>query len=155
MINPQYKNLRKLVEFLETKRPFDRLKKMFTILLMVFFIIALTVVAASLCGVKIPGYQQGSEDGYRAGYHTAFDGNRYNVAAGLLGENRSHGYDEGYIHGYDEGYPAGQSDLENSSQLKAGQELETSQNTGTLQDNKTSKNSKTSPDNKISSQNGN
>lgn len=132
MTTQQYKKLYKLVEYLQIIRPFDKLKKMFTFLLIAFFIIALTVAAESFFGVKAPGYQQGSEDGYRAGYHTGFDGNIYSVTDGLS-EDRSYdsiytqGYDKGYIHGYDEGYPAGQSDRESSQQLKAGQELEVSQ----------------------------
>jgi hypothetical protein len=125
---------------------------MFTILLMVFFIIALTLVAVGSYGVKTPAYQQGSIDGYRAGYHTAFNGEHYNVAAGL-GKNFS--YDDGYTHGYDEGYPEGQFDRENSPELKASQKLEASQINETNQDNETNRSTKTIKYNKISYKSGN
>jgi hypothetical protein len=114
---------------------------MFTILLMVFFIIALTLGAVGFYGVKTPAYQQGSIDGYRAGYHTAFNGEHYNVTTGL-GKNFS--YDDGYTHGYDEGYPEGQLDREISQDHETSQSDEISQDNKTNKGNKTSQNSKTS-----------
>jgi len=87
------------------KQPFDILIKILTILLAIFFIVALTVAVANVLGVKSPKYEHGYEAGYRASYRAAFNGNPYDIKAGL-GQNSS--YDDGYRNGYDEGYPAGQ-----------------------------------------------
>ena len=90
------------------KQPFDILIKILTILLAIFFVVALTVAVANVLGVKNPKYEHGYEAGYRASYRAAFNGNPYDIKAGL-GQNSS--YDDGYRNGYDEGYPASQFDL--------------------------------------------
>ena len=113
MTNQPYKNLGRFLETLERRQPFEKLKKLRTFLLIIFLIVVLTLAAISLLGVKTPGYQMGSQEGYRAGYHTAFDGDQYNVKVGLGGDH-GYGYDEGYVYGYDEGYPAGQESTKNS-----------------------------------------
>lgn len=153
MVSQTYKNLLRLFESLESQRPFDRLKKMFTVLLAIFFIIALTVLVAGFCGVKPPGYQQGCEDGYRASYQAAFEGENYNVKAGLA-ENRV--YNDGYVHGYDEGYPDGQVDRAisqertTSPKLEADQEPQAGQNNETNISHVTDQNQETGRDNETS-----
>jgi hypothetical protein len=138
LTNQPYKNLGKFLETLERKQPFEKMKKLWTFLLIIFLIVVLTLAAVSLLGVKTPGYQKGSQEGYRTGYHTAFDGSQYNVKVGLGGDH-GYGYDEGYVYGYDEGYPAGQIDQE-SSQKKA-------YNLGneTIPSNETNQNGSSSP----------
>jgi hypothetical protein len=111
----QHKNWIKLAKGLGSRQigsqPFDRLIKILTILLAIFFVVVLTVALANVCGVKSPKYEQGYEAGYRASYRDAFNGNSYNVKGGL-GQNSS--YNDGYRNGYDEGYPAGQLDIKGS-----------------------------------------
>ena len=115
MEDEQHKNWIKLAKGLGSrqigKQPFDRLIKILTILLAIFFVVVLTVALANVWGVKSPKYEQGYEAGYRASYRAAFNGNSYNVKVGL-GQNSS--YNDGYRNGYDEGYPAGQLDLKGS-----------------------------------------
>ncbi len=132
-----YKNLLRLFESLENRRPFDRLKKVLIILLAVFFIVGLTVVIAGFCGVKTPGYQQGYKDGYRDSYQAAFEGEYYNVKDGLLNESRGF-YNDGYRDGYDEGYPEGQIDRVIYLERAAAQKYEVSQYSKTNQNNETS-----------------
>lgn len=147
LINQPYKNSIKSGENLENRPPFDRLKKMLTILLIVSFIVALTVEAASLLGMKTPGYQKGYKDGYRASYQAAFDDKYYDLKTGL-GENSS--YNTGYTHGYDEGYPDGQLDRRVTPENETTQNLETTQNSETNQNNETSENSSISQDSETS-----
>jgi hypothetical protein len=89
------------------KGSFVTIKKIMTILLAVSFVVILTLAAAMSMGMKSPNYVQGYESGYRASYQAAFDGNYYDVKAGL-GQDAD--YNDGYRLGYDEGYPAGQLD---------------------------------------------
>jgi nitrogen fixation-related uncharacterized protein len=111
----QHKNWIKLAKGLGSrqigKQQFDRLIKILTILLAIFFVVVLIATLANVWGVKSPKYEQGYEAGYRASYRAAFNSNFYNINAGL-GQNFS--YNEGYRNGYDEGYPAGQLDLKSS-----------------------------------------
>lgn len=89
------------------KGSFVAIKKLLTVLLAIAFVVFLTIAAATAIGMKSPNYVQGYESGYRASYQDAFDGNYYNVKAGLGQDND---YNDGYQQGYDEGYPAGQLD---------------------------------------------
>jgi nitrogen fixation-related uncharacterized protein len=133
-MNQLVKNFFVFLESLERRRAFDRLKKMRTFLLAVFFLVALIVVAAFFWGVKHPGYLDGYENGYRDSYKAAFDGNIYNVKAGLIG---NYSYNDGYAHGYDEGYPEGQVDRPNQ-ELKTIQERENSSDRENIDGNETS-----------------
>lgn len=111
MDNEHYKNWIKLGEGLTSrqmeKEPSVVIKKILIILLAISVVIVLSLVAATALGVKSPNYVQGYEAGYRASYQAAFDGNYYDIKAGL---GQDGFYNDGYQQGYDEGYPAGQLD---------------------------------------------
>lgn len=144
MVSQAYKNLLRIFESFENRRPYDRIKKTLIVLLAVFFIIGLTVVIAGFCGVKPPDYQQGYKDGYRDSYQTAFEGKHYNVKDGL---NESRIYSDGYRNGYDEGYPDGQIDRVIYQERAAAHEYEVSQSSKTSQNNETSLSHETDNDN--------
>lgn len=137
MVSQAYKNLLRLFESLENRRPYDRLKRMLIISLAIFFIAGLTVAIAVFWGVKTPGYQRGYIDGYRESYKAALEGEHYNVKAGLLNESRGF-YNDGYRDGYDEGYPEGQIDRVIYLEREAAKKYEDSQHSETSQNNETS-----------------
>ena len=97
-------------------------KKILSILLIIFFVVGLTAAVAIVWGLKSPilHYERGYAAGYRISYQTGFSGNFYDIKSGLshnnTNESYTNGYEEGYTNGYDEGYPDGQVDRKNGYQ---------------------------------------